>query len=570
MSKMVLETANYTVGDLLGNGRIYIVPPYQRNYSWQEEHWDDLWQDISQLRMDDHYLGYVVLQTRDNKSFQIIDGQQRFTTFCILVLAVLKAIQDLVDADMDAAQNRERIKTLKDKFLGFTDPVSLVTKNKLKLNRINEGFYVSYLLPLRVDEARKRSLNSSDKLLCEAFFFFYEKVKQVFPSETTTGESYAEFITNLASQLFFSVVTVPDDLNAYTVFETINARGVQLSPSDLLKNYLFSEVASQQGQIIHEEELFQLEQLWNNLVERLGEEDISKFIRAYWNSKFKLVRSNMLFKEIKREIKGKGAVFDLLRHLNDYVDIYTALQKPDADVWDAVPEQKEYVTTLRLFRVVQPLPMLMAAYTHFSSEDFTELLRLCVNLSFRYNVIMSKNPNDLEPKYSEIAIAISNQTMAGAKEVKLKLREIYPDDDRFIAEFTNKTFKTARSVKLVKYILFNIERQVSGAAYDEYDHAYTVEHILPKSPAQVDDWQGLSNEDIAAFSDRLGNLVVLERSLNKQGENLSFEYKKDILKQSIFTTTQKVVERDTWTKDTIKNRQKYMATIASSIWKINF
>ena len=102
------------------------------------EQWDDLWQDIRALLSDEdqeHYMGYLVLQTSNNKEFQIIDGQQRITTMSLLVLAVLKALKVLSDAGVDSENNLKRKDSLLNSYIGYIDPVTLISNNKLKLNR---------------------------------------------------------------------------------------------------------------------------------------------------------------------------------------------------------------------------------------------------------------------------------------------------------------------------------------------------------------------------------------------------------------------------------------------------
>ena len=94
MAATNFNTRNDTYRKLLGNGLTYRVPRFQRDYSWGEDEWDDLWQDILGTVPTDgepaHYMGYLVLQTTDDKQFDIIDGQQRLTTLSILVLAALR------------------------------------------------------------------------------------------------------------------------------------------------------------------------------------------------------------------------------------------------------------------------------------------------------------------------------------------------------------------------------------------------------------------------------------------------------------------------------------------------
>ncbi|MDG5816452.1 DUF262 domain-containing protein, partial [Chitinispirillales bacterium ANBcel5] len=240
MSTMNFNTANNTFRQLLGNGLGYRVPPFQRDYSWAEDEWDDLWQDIMGLYEQDsqaaHYMGYLVLQSSDNKQFDIIDGQQRITTISVMILAGLGYLQDLIAADYDAERNSKRKEQLQNSYIGYLDPVSLVPQPKLVLNRHNNQFYQTYLVTL--ERLPQRGLNASEHQLRKAFIWFKERIKGHCGVDEKGGECLARFIDSLVDKLFFTVITVTDELNAFKVFETLNARGVRLSATDLLKNYL--------------------------------------------------------------------------------------------------------------------------------------------------------------------------------------------------------------------------------------------------------------------------------------------------------------------------------------------
>lgn len=112
MTAMNFNTTNSTFRQLMGNGLSYRVPPFQRDYAWTEDEWDDLWQDMVALFEEDceptHYMGYLVLQSADNKSFDIIDGQQRITTLSIMILASLSLLKDFEAAGLDAGKNQRR------------------------------------------------------------------------------------------------------------------------------------------------------------------------------------------------------------------------------------------------------------------------------------------------------------------------------------------------------------------------------------------------------------------------------------------------------------------------------
>ncbi|MDH5597874.1 MAG: DUF262 domain-containing protein, partial [Cyclobacteriaceae bacterium] len=124
---MNLDTSNRTYRQLVGNGLIYSVPRFQRDYSWTATEWDDLWQDIEGLfeegGEDEHYMGYLVLQSKDSKNFDVIDGQQRLTTLSILVLAFLGNFKKLIDDAIEPEKNQQRLDQLRSTFIGYLDPV---------------------------------------------------------------------------------------------------------------------------------------------------------------------------------------------------------------------------------------------------------------------------------------------------------------------------------------------------------------------------------------------------------------------------------------------------------------
>lgn len=172
----LLDTRTATFGDLMGNGKIYRVPIFQRDYSWTEENWEDLWQDILGLYDDpsaSHYMGAIVLQTSStsDQEFTIIDGQQRIATISIIVIAVIEKIQVLVKQNQQAIANHERQEILRQTYLGNRDPISLHYSSKLFLNENNNDFYQSNLINLR-EPWNLRSVSQSNQLLWKAFQYF--------------------------------------------------------------------------------------------------------------------------------------------------------------------------------------------------------------------------------------------------------------------------------------------------------------------------------------------------------------------------------------------------------------
>jgi uncharacterized protein with ParB-like and HNH nuclease domain len=556
--KGIQGTSNKTYRQLMGNGLRYEIPKFQRDYTWEAEHWDDLWQDLNTLlsnEENEHYMGYLVLQTTNNKNFQIIDGQQRLTTLSILILAVLKCLKDLVDLGVDAENNAKRNESLLNSYIGYVDPVTLISNNKLKLNRNSDDYYKQHLVLLR--DLPLRNTNTSEKYMRECFNWYYVRIKKEFK----TGEALAGFIDQIVDKLFFTVIEVTDQLNAFKVFETLNARGVQLSSSDLLKNYLFSVVDETKP---HISEIEELESIWSKIVGKLGEQKFEDYLRYYWNSINKSVGKKHLFKTIKSSIKSKEQVFALIRNLDDTADLYLAIQNPEDDYWKDKREIRDSLKELKLFHIRQTNSLLISGLKNLDTERFKKLVKVCATISFRYNVIGGLNPNAQEDVYNTAALKI-----ASTKGLYLPdFQSIYVNDNNFENDFSTKDFKnTTRNHKIVKYILSRIEEKLFRNEISPESDLFTIEHILPENADNT--WGDFTFEEINRSVYRIGNLTLLERKLNREADRLKYDAKKKFFGQSNSEITKSIPEEyDTWNEDKIAARQQKLAKQAKSIWRI--
>ncbi len=567
MAATNFNTENRTYRQLIGNGLTYRIPRFQRDYSWSEEEWEDLWNDIQNTLPADgepaHYMGYLVLQTADNRTYEVIDGQQRLTTLSLIILAAMRLLKKLVDAGESADNNRARLEQLRATYIGYLDPVTLTTRNKLSLNRNNDGYYRDYLVAL-AEHLPQRGFPASTHAMRKGFEWFERRLREQVKGDADPGKALAQFVETMSDKLFFTVITVADQLNAYKVFETLNARGVRLSATDLLKNYLFS-VLARGSEAAHE--MDELERRWESMVGRLGSESFPDFLRMHWNSRRGFARQTELFKVIRSRIQDREEVFALLRDMDEDIDTYLALTQPEGSQWP--PAWKQSAQELRMFSVRQPYPMLMAARRNLPDADFEGLLRATVVIAFRYNVIGAQHTGEQERVYHAAAMLLHNREATTLGQILDALRQVYPNDDAFRADFAEKVIKTtqSRNAKIVRYILCKLEKQAGGIDFDADSPSYTLEHVLPQSPE--DGWEAFNDRDLETFVYRLGNMVLLEAGKNKDIGNRPYADKRPVLQQSGMLLTRKLAqENPDWTPERLATWQKQLANLATSVWRI--
>jgi hypothetical protein len=387
----LLNTGTSTFLELIGNGRRYTVPPYQRDYSWTEEQWEDLWTDIEEIAIrpdDTHYMGALVVEGRSDREFAVIDGQQRLATLSLLVLAVIARLQDLAAQGEDADGNRQRAEALRARFIGEKDPASLVESSKLSLNDIDNAFYQDYLVQLRAP-LNPRGLSKSNKLLWQCFQYFKRQV-EAWSQKTRDGLQLARLISETAGrQLMFINIAVDDELNAYTVFETLNARGLELSATDLLKNYLFSRLRTAA-------DLEALQRRWKALMATVQQERFPEFLRYHLQCELPRVRTQRLFKLVRERVRTGEHTFELLDALERRAEVFAALFDPQHAYWIDRRESAPHIRELNVLRVKQMTPLVFAIWEKLEPAEFARVLKLLAVMLFRYSAVSGLNPNALE------------------------------------------------------------------------------------------------------------------------------------------------------------------------------
>lgn len=555
---MLMEPKNENFNELIGGPNKYIVPRFQRDYAWDVGQWEDLWGDINSL--DDegfHYMGYIVLQQKEQYQHEIIDGQQRLVTLSIIVLAAMKAIKTLIDNGEDVQGNTERLDGITQNFVGSKNFVTLKVINKLELNRNNKSYFQR--MSSHLEAQNSRGITSTNKLIRKCFDFFCKK------DYGKTGAEIAQFIAAFSSSMVFTKIIVQDDLNAYKVFETLNARGVQLSTPDLLKNYLFSIVTKDDE--IGEEELNDLDEQWSEMIVQLGESNVSDYIRYHYNSQRRMVTKNNLFSSMRKILTKPEEAYQYLKSLIDYSSIYASLINPN-DAWWGDQDVKyrnvlHYLNGIRLFNIKQPLTIFLAAFGNFSPEEFVKLVKYIYVLSIRYNIICHLSPSEQENIYNQIANKVYNREFLRASHVKNseEFKRLYPDDNAFFNAFEFHRMPSRQTAKKIRFLLSEIEGYLGNPC--DYEKT-TLEHICPYNPEKH--WSESFGEGINDVKDRLGNMILMDKDNLKRS---SFEEKKKEYTKSGYKLALKVTEYAEWNLESVNDFQKWMSQQAVNVWKVD-
>lgn len=558
------DTKNFQ--ELLGNGKRYKVPNFQRDYSWELQQWQDLFDDLYEIyeQREDyvkHYIGSIVLEKPDTnkEEYYVIDGQQRITTLLLLVLAIIELLDKI-----DTPESKKRADIYKN-YINF----ELGSKigeyfSRLELNRTTNDDFQMYFNKYRFDTLRSnKKFNKTTRIMIKAFKYFSEQLESKFADNS---QEIAYFVETIASNVAFIVITTNNTLNSYTIFETLNSRGVELTSADLLKNYIL--------QLCNDDRLDLEDALlrWNSISDKIDYKNLPDFIRDYLNSFNKYVRHNQLFRSVKVLCKNKLQALELLTALDKNIDFYLALSDPYDEFWSLPPisakklEITRSIKLLNLFGVTQFKPLLLACFA--KNIDITEVLSLIVKVSFRYHKVAKANPNEIEKLYNDIALKISNNVVVGVQQIRSMLKSVYISDDIFRSSFVNLELGQ-RNKELIKYILAEIEAYESNK-HISLDHScYTVEHILPQSIVNTEWENSIDENQHQLYVTNIGNLTLLDAKSNNSLQN-KWDDKQKLFAANSLRINQKIAKSMSWTIEKIINRSNELAKIAAHIWKINF
>lgn len=547
------------IGKILAERKL-AVPIYQRSYAWKEEQVKDLYNDVNDAatkRDKEYFLGSVVISDHDNGRPEIVDGQQRMATTAIL----LAAIRDHVFND----KGEERAGVIEEDFLISRDRRTMEMTPKLQLNDVDHDYFLKHILKRPGDPERTAigATRASHERLEKAAVIAADHVKSIVETTSNSTERLLEYMDHIEKNAQVIVVTVPNEANAFVIFETLNDRGLSLSVSDLLKNYLFR---------LAEDRIGEAQRRWASMIgalETVGDEEmIVTYIRHFWSSKYGYTRAKELYSEITQRVNSKQGAIDFATELDTNSRYYTALLNPNHDLWTRYgATAKSHMSILRLLRVQQNRPLLLAVLEHFSEAEVRKTLRLLVSLSVRFLITGALGSGTLENRYSEEARRVRSEETKSAKVLLNRLARVAPTDEQFGSAFA---VATVSKNYLARYYLGALEKQARGESDPEFvpnpnEEEVNLEHVLPERPSSA--WS-MDSDTARALYKRIGNLALLKNRVNVDAGNDAFLDKLPHYKASSYELTRQLKDYSIWGAKQINERQKKLAALAVKTWSL--
>lgn len=569
--QMVSETRG--IGQLLNERRYFAVPRHQRDFAWPlgavEQYLEDVVGAMSEADSD-YFLGLIVLVNTDNpteKRYEILDGQQRLATTTMILAAIRQWLRE-------SGQDTEATKIQKD-FIGISEIGEEQDEPRLILNVHNQDVFQETVVNPCSDKRLKElqseaGRHTSVRKLLDAALRCREFVAELADNQGPDKKDQAVILFNLAKYLRDRVqvncldVTAPE--NAYTIFESLNDRGIALSVLDLLKNHILKEAGSNEDQILNN---------WSVMIARIGDRRADDFLKVFWTSRFGRIQRGRLFRELKKKYYTKAEALFLSKDLAEVAETYSNLEVSDSDLWKGYSNGcQESVRGLAILGARQTHPILLSAIAIFRPDQVEKLLKHLVTLIIRYQLICRGRTGRLETLSASVAEGIFSKRLKTLKMVWDQLRLIVPNDKEFEDDFSiyeenkpNRARWLLRELEQQQWIFDNPGQGVQNAPLTDPEKV-NLEHILPKNPDPG--WKNVLGADPSILREcrnRLGNLCLLDKPSNKKQAAKPFSDKKLLYLKSEFDLTKQVASQySAWDRRTIEDRQRKMAKLALSRW----
>ena len=588
----MIQTVNkYPISTIFGiDEKVqYIIPKFQREYTWRKEDWENLINDI--LEEENHFLGSIICINRGADvlepitPLEVIDGQQRLTTLSLLYMAIYKRLQ--IENREDEEFKNEKI-NLKYRLVHKTKN----TESKINLSFQNNNFqdYRAILKEINLLNVNADKLpNLGNRRIYRAYSYFAETIRGY------TYEKLLDLLNKINSAMLVKI-EVNSHSDAFTLFESLNNRGIPLSPIDLIKNRILGELDKKKLKSL--DESFDT---WKKIIENLTEDYAiqERFLRQYYNAfKYK--------DEIKVKIKGGNkatrsnliSIFDklidknpefALEELSSKSNIYSSLINPSQ-------KEENYEGLVDLSHVGAAPAYAFLLYLlseHPEKKELTrELIKFLVKYFIRRNLTDFPNTRDLDT----IFIGLIDLCESDKKNMSFENIQTYlTHADRFqnINIFEDKLRGSIyeENTDMARFILCKLEedhfteetKRDLWQKDDKGKFVWTIEHIFPEGENIPKDWVKMiangDNEEAKkvqiAWVHKIGNLTIT--IFNSKLSNLSFEKKRDRkddkgnwigYKNGLFLNKE-LADKRKWLVEDISDRTTLLFELVLDKFKVN-
>ena len=589
-----IESQDLSVGTLFKD--FFSVPDFQREYVWQREQVEKLLQDIFDEFYDEdrrilpgpeYFLGSIVACKADDGTYQLIDGQQRMTTL-YLILCVIR--------DVFKAAGGERSKVLESQIAdAATDPRTYVEveRYRVTLQYEDSAGVLEKVAGGVISLAEIPETTASVKNILAA----YRDIREFLATNLDTdSRRLREFHGVLTTRVKLIRIVTPTIANALKVFETVNDRGVGLNAMDLLKNLLFMRTGNK--------DFSKLKERWKTLVDTLhhcGEKPL-RFLRYYIMAHYQIdyhrgIREDEIYAWFVEHSDECGIDTDPMSFVNALIKCAQSHANFLA-CKDARGLENRYLRNLALLGgALRQQYILLLAGRNLSPDLFDRLCRAIENLFFCY-IITREPTKTFERNFARWSADL--RMVNGGEDLDAFIAKWFTADmlsrsDRFDFAFRELTQDRIQQYR-IRYVLAKltqyVEEQAWGnPAYGRLDHYITnkveIEHILPVRPRPDVRAAFDKPDEYGAHIGRLGNLSLLEKTINGSVSNGLYVEKIPGYKQSTFLLTKSLAEKpqvgvntqlnravhdllqfDQWSSVAIQERQKMLTKLARKVWNM--
>lgn len=564
-----LQAGETTLNKLLNTSRQFIVPIFQRNYSWQKSQYEQLWFDISRAskfkEKQNHFIGsivYIDMGTPAGRPQQLllIDGQQRLTTISILLCAIKDYVQKF-----NLETKLINLAKIKNQFLYNSDEID-EDRYKLLLNVQDKETYIK-LIDNTIFTVNKPATN-----IIKCYEFFYERIEDFIKQHGQIDEIYA----GIFKLSLVSISLDKDSDNPQMIFESMNSTGKDLSQTDLLRNYLLMDLTPEKQTRLYKT-------YWKPMEELFGEDiyknDLNKFdyfIRDFLTLKSDtgyICKINNVYENFKRYyLDNNCEKFAVLKDLFTYAKYYACidlLQENDDELklyWQEFKKLDSHVV----------YPFLLKLYDDYSrqiliKEDFKKILQVVISYLWR-RAICEIPTNSLSKTFATLYQAVDKDDYVNSVIKAFVFKSSYK---RFPSDYEVREKLQTKDIyhfRLRKYLLEALENYYHKEPIDLNTANYTIEHIMPQNIEHNLSWQQMLGEDWqevhSLYLHSLGNLTIT--GYNAEMSNKSFVEKvngESGFKHSHLKLNESIAQCDVWNKKAIQRRTNILTDIILKIWK---